>query len=165
MPGTTAVATELIGRAEGEVLAMTYSFGDFDRQNPVFEALHERLVARPGLRARLVLGKIARLAETRPWSKLRDEAWAALTRCWPRPPYPEVYLPAAREGEVGALMVHAKLVMRDQRDVLITSANLNRSGLDDNVEVGVHLRDPVFARQVHLGVEGLVQSGVLIGVR
>ena len=160
-----AVATELIARAETELLAMTYSFGDFDRHNPVFDALHTRLLTRPGLRARLVLGKIARFNETLPWTTLRDAAWTALSRYWPQPPYPEVYLPAARVGEVGALMVHAKLVMSDQRDVLVTSANLNRSGLDDNVEVGVHLRDSVYARQVHLGVESLIQSGVLVRVR
>lgn len=166
---TTAVASELIARAEVDLIAVTYSFGVAQGTNPVFVALQARLVERPAMRVRLVLGRIAKAGDTRAWTALRDLALRDFERYWPGAPYAEVYVPSAPEGVegggVGARVVHAKLVVRDQEEVLLTSANLNPTAFATNVEAGVHLRDAVFARQVATEVDGLVSQGVIVRVR
>lgn len=66
--------------------------------------------------------------------------------------------------EVGAKVVHAKLVVRDQAELRLTSANLNPAAFETNVEAGVHLMDAVFARQVATEVDGLIGQGVVVRV-
>ena len=54
--------------------------------------------------------------------------------------------------------LHAKVVIVDGRDLLITSANLSGAGLADNLELGVRLRGEV-AAQCAEHFNGLIRSG------
>ncbi len=72
----------------------------------------------------------------------------ALLQAWPStiPPPPVFTRPARPDDEMASL--HAKLVVADQKDALITSANLTYHGLEANLELGVRLQGPVAADMV-----------------
>ncbi len=63
----------------------------------------------------------------------------------------------ADENGQGAIL-HAKVVMSDDRDVLVTSANLTGAGLGKNMEVGLRVRgEPALRCAEHF--RALIQSG------
>lgn len=72
---------------------------------------------------------------------------------------PRVYSWASEDGDSAKL--HAKVVIVDGRDLLVTSANLTGAGLADNLELGVRLRGPVAADCAD-HFEGLVRSGFFV---
>jgi cardiolipin synthase len=60
--------------------------------------------------------------------------------------------------------LHAKAVIVDGRDVLLTSANMTNAAFDKNIELGVLCRGGDVARRVQKHFDGLISSGVLIPV-
>lgn len=69
---------------------------------------------------------------------------------------PRIYSWASPDGDSAKL--HAKVVIVDGRDLLVTSANLSGAGLADNLELGVRIRGDVAADCAD-HFEGLVRSG------
>ena len=61
---------------------------------------------------------------------------------------------------VGPYRIHAKLVVADQRFMVIGSANWTRGGLADNLELGVTL-GPAQSRRAHRLLESLVTDGII----
>ena len=59
-------------------------------------------------------------------------------------------------------MLHAKALVVDEQQVFLTSANLTEAALERNVEMGVLLRDPAFARTVVAHFETLIETGSLV---
>ncbi len=57
--------------------------------------------------------------------------------------------------------LHAKAVIVDGRDVLLTSANMTNAAYDKNIELGVLCRGGGVARQVQRHFDGLIATGVL----
>lgn len=57
--------------------------------------------------------------------------------------------------------LHAKAVIVDGRDVLLTSANMTAAAYDKNIELGVLCRGGDVARQVQAHFDALIGSGVL----
>lgn len=57
--------------------------------------------------------------------------------------------------------LHAKAVIIDNRDVLLTSANMTNSAYDKNIELGVLCRGGAVARQVQAHFDALIARGVL----
>lgn len=57
--------------------------------------------------------------------------------------------------------LHAKAVIVDGRDVLLTSANMTNAAYDKNIELGVLCRGGGVARQVQRHFDGLISAGVL----
>jgi phosphatidylserine/phosphatidylglycerophosphate/cardiolipin synthase-like enzyme len=70
----------------------------------------------------------------------RDEPnRAAILRAWPpNAPHPHFYTWPEQASEPMAKM-HAKVIVADARDALVTSANLTRHGFVGNVEMGVRI--------------------------
>ena len=69
--------------------------------------------------------------------------------------------PADRRIEPGAKM-HAKLVVADRRILLITSANLNQSGVASNIEAGLLVRGGTAPQRAAEHVDALRASGDLV---
>ena len=57
--------------------------------------------------------------------------------------------------------LHAKAVIVDNRDVLLTSANMTNAAYDKNIELGVLCRGGSVARQVQHHFDSLMARGVL----
>jgi phosphatidylserine/phosphatidylglycerophosphate/cardiolipin synthase-like enzyme len=57
--------------------------------------------------------------------------------------------------------LHAKAVIVDSRDVLLTSANLTNAAYDKNIELGVLCRGGTIAQRVQKHFDSLIAAGVL----
>ena len=58
--------------------------------------------------------------------------------------------------------MHAKCVVVDETRALVGSANFTDRGQQRNVEVGVLVDDPIFARKLQQQWNGLAASGLLV---
>lgn len=58
--------------------------------------------------------------------------------------------------------LHAKAVIVDGRDVLLTSANMTNAAYDANIELGVLCRGGGVASQIQKHFDGLIAAGVLV---
>jgi phosphatidylserine/phosphatidylglycerophosphate/cardiolipin synthase-like enzyme len=65
-----------------------------------------------------------------------------------------------RPPEGGSL--HAKAIVADGENALITSANLTERALAHNIELGILLRDRYAASEIEAHLDGLRRAGVLI---
>ena len=92
----------------------------------------------------------------------RDEPnRAAIMRAWPpNAPHPHFYTWPEQASEPMAKM-HAKVIVADARDALVTSANLTRHGFVGNVEMGVRIIGRP-AKTVADVFERLVVSGAFV---
>jgi phosphatidylserine/phosphatidylglycerophosphate/cardiolipin synthase-like enzyme len=57
--------------------------------------------------------------------------------------------------------LHAKVLLVDQYDLLVTSANLTYHGLSSNIEVGVRVKGNELAKQMAQHFTSLERSGIL----
>jgi hypothetical protein len=114
-------------------------------------------------------GVVARLAELST-SEVRvrfllderyQEGWSIqqIRRAWPSAaPPPSLFTWEAPEDEIAKL--HAKVLLVDGRDLLITSANLTEHGLAGNLEFGVRIRGtPAVDADKHF--ESLLRSSLV----
>lgn len=74
--------------------------------------------------------------------------------------YRVYHWPTDRREPPGAKL-HAKAVIVDSRDVLLTSANMTQAAYDKNIELGVLCRGGDVARQVQHHFDALIARGVL----
>lgn len=58
--------------------------------------------------------------------------------------------------------LHAKAVIVDGRDVLLTSANMTNAAYDKNIELGVLCRSGMVAQRVQKHFDALIAGGVLV---
>ena len=61
--------------------------------------------------------------------------------------------------------LHAKVYVADEREAIITSANLTRGGLAANYEYGVHISDPSVVRQIVEDLEGYATLGAEVSLQ
>lgn len=144
---TSVTLKQLFGRARSRVIVAGYSF---DHGKTIFAPLHEAMVER-GVQADFFLHVPTTDHERRLG---REAGQAAVERRlveflhtnWPGPPWPHLhYDPRPMETGLYASL-HAKCVVVDEREALVTSANFTHRGHERNVEVGALIRDPRYAR-------------------
>ena len=83
----------------------------------------------------------------------------ALRRAWDGSDRPRLFTRDASK-EDGYYKIHAKLVVADSSDMLVTSANLTWHGMNRNFEIGLRIRGPT-ARKGQALVDDLIASGYL----
>jgi phosphatidylserine/phosphatidylglycerophosphate/cardiolipin synthase-like enzyme len=77
-----------------------------------------------------------------------------------------VYYDPRSLDEVGEpAFLHAKCIVIDDERALVTSANLTETAHVRNIEAGVLLEDPVFAKELRLSFEALISRGLVHRVR
>lgn len=82
-------------------------------------------------------------------------------RSWPwRDVQPRVYYDSRADDGAGGSTMHAKCVIVDDREVLITSANFTERAQRANVELGVLIGDPTFAARVAAQWRALIGHGL-----
>ncbi len=82
------------------------------------------------------------------------------TYTWPwRDVFPKLYYDTRADDADASSTMHAKCVVVDEREVLITSANFTGRAQHTNVELGVHITDRTFAGRVTGQWRALVTCG------
>lgn len=161
---TQQVFRELIGRAEESLWISTYTYYEGSK---AFADLVERMEAYPNLRVRLMLN-VPRKDEKHASA---EEALAKASRSlwkynWKGTRRPEVYYfpESIRDDPAERAVLHAKAIVRDEEEVLVTSANFTEKALKENIELGVLLHDRYLAQQTVSHYERLIEEGRLVAL-
>lgn len=144
---TASVLGEMIDGARLRILVVSY---DLNRHNDLSVGVVEALTRARARGCKVIMA-------------MHDDGsnFGYLTDLWPRDlPLPRLLRWTGVPGKPYAKL-HAKLVVVDSEDLLITSANLTLHGLEHNIELGVRIRGR-FAAEVdrHFGI--LEAEGVLL---
>lgn len=165
---TSVVCNELFRTAERSVIVSTFSLGAKAKEgeargNPVLLPLATRLSEVTGMTARLFVNLKRTKALAGASEREVERAFVTWFRreVWPWEPVPEVYYdPRSIQGDPGEIAcLHAKCVVVDGARALVTSANLTEAAHGRNIEAGVLLDDPAFARVLEAQLMGLVDRG------
>lgn len=158
---TSVVVRDLLASATRSVLVATFAV---HQGREVFAPLARAMAEAPELRVRLVVNIARPYLDERP-----DEVLvAAFVRrlCdeeWPGARPPEVYYdPRALSREAGErASQHAKCVVVDERVAFVSSANFTEAAQERNIEAGIVLADPAFARRLEGHFDALIAAGLL----
>ncbi|MBK8266485.1 MAG: hypothetical protein IPK80_34810 [Nannocystis sp.] len=168
--GTTALDTRvqllhLFESARKSAFIAGYLFDDPTLLRPLADATAAR-----GLDVAFVLDIRAAGEGTRD-HRIRAQVAKFLREIWPRhAPRPRVYVDprtAAWNPDPNApnagyyVSMHAKAVVIDAEHTILGSANFTDRGTDRNIEAGVLLRSPEFARTLLAQWEALIAAGLL----
>lgn len=156
---TRRVYDELFTSASRSLWAVSYAY--FDGPH-VFGSLARRMKETPGLRVTLLLnihrGQHDATIAADVVRRFADRFWS---KDWPGPVRPSVfYDPRSVDPEARGVL-HAKAVVADEERVFITSANFTAAAQDDNIELGLHVRNPSLALGVVRHLQGLIDRGLL----
>jgi phosphatidylserine/phosphatidylglycerophosphate/cardiolipin synthase-like enzyme len=148
---TAVTLRGLFERAKHRVIVAGYCF---DHGKAIFAPLHHAMVAR-GVQVDLFMH--VRIADVDRPKLATDEGRQAvvqkalkafLTVNWPGAPFPRIHYDPRPITTSIYSSLHAKCVVVDEAEALVTSANFTDRGHDRNVEVGALIRDPRFAQSL-----------------
>ena len=165
---TAVVCNELFRGARESVVVSTFNLGHKAKDgeakgNPVLLPLAKRMEEIGSLTVRVFVN-LRRLDYMAHASEREVEdgfvGWFR-KEIWPWEPVPEVYYDprSLRAGGEENACLHAKCVIVDDTRAFITSANLTEAAHGRNIEAGVLLDDPVFARALRTQFESLIDRG------
>lgn len=167
---TAVVIRELFRRAARRVIVSSYALDSGERAAGLFEELaarHDR--GEIAVTLFVNIGRAWRdgaLEDTPDTEILRRFATRFRAELWPGERLPEVYYdPRALDPTPGPrACLHAKVVVADDRYALVTSANFTEAAHERNLEAGVLMDNPAFARRVRRQLDMLVEAQVLRAV-
>ena len=148
---TLPVIREMLDAAESHVIVLSYSVW---LDNTRVDTVLDRAAAarRRGALMTFVLDR-----DYNPGGSASGHNWDQLRKRWPDDaPRPDVYTWGDDDDKIAKL--HAKVIVVDRRDLLVTSANLTGHGMSGNLELGARLTGRP-ARQAHDHILGLIANG------
>jgi phosphatidylserine/phosphatidylglycerophosphate/cardiolipin synthase-like enzyme len=147
---TGTVSREIIDSAESKILVVGYSVTG----SPNYAGLASQTLAsirRAAKRGVVVTALLHRDPKNR----------EALLASWPSASSMPSIFTWPESPSDAMTKLHAKVIVADSRDALVTSANLTYHGYEANIEIGVRVtREP--ARLVEAHFRELIRAGVLI---
>ncbi|UJR84190.1 DISARM system phospholipase D-like protein DrmC [Sandaracinus amylolyticus] len=157
---TAVVLRALFESARRQVILAGFSF---EKGATVLEPLH-RVMRERAIDARLFV-HVEQLqhAADDPEAHAAERIAAFLHAAWPfGAPHPRVYYDrrALTPGPPWSSL-HAKCVVVDAERAFVTSANFSLRAQEHNIEAGVLLHDPAFARHLARQWLGLVEAGLV----
>lgn len=157
---TAIVLRELFESAREHVILAGYSFTHAKR---VLAPLHATMQAH-GVRATFFVDITQPRSATDPPERHAAQALADfLDASWPfGPPYPALYYDKrAIVPPPPFSILHAKCVVVDGARAFVSSANFTMQGQERNIEVGVLLHEPRFARHLARQWLSLIEAGLV----
>ncbi|WP_426449639.1 phospholipase D-like domain-containing protein [Paenibacillus sp. S-38] len=144
---TISVMQEMLSKAKSNVLLVGYSFNN----SSLFPAAIIQQLSQSMIR-----GCEVRIA-------LHDAGYNYynLVEAWPTNLSLPIILKWEGNAEDNKASLHAKLLLVDQSDLFVTSANLTHHGLNSNIEVGVRVSKSEIIRQLVQHFNSLERSGIL----
>lgn len=130
----------------------------------LFAPLHKRMTLKPGLDVKLFVDIQRPPEDPRPAEVIVNDFKAEfVVKHWPWVRKPEVYYDprSLSRDKASQASLHAKVVVADEQTTLITSANLTPKAQNKNIEAGIRIDSPAFARTVSLQFLGLVEQGLV----
>ncbi|MDO8431094.1 MAG: DISARM system phospholipase D-like protein DrmC [Candidatus Binatus sp.] len=158
---TGVVVRGMFAKAQRAVLVASYAVY---QGHVIFKELADRMDQISGLRARMFLNIQRTYQDQRSEAELlAGFAKTFLENDWPGSRKPEVfYDPRGLSAEAGGKSaLHAKCVVVDDEEAFITSANFTEAAQERNIEVGVLIRVPSFAKALREQFESIVSYGQL----
>ncbi len=158
---TAAVVRSMIESAHDEILLVGYAVHNGKR---LFEPLAQRMRARPSLNVRFCLDIARKFTDTSLASEIvRRFGRDFRERHWPWPDLPEVFHDprALADTPKDRASLHAKCVVVDRKQALVTSANFTQAAQERNLEIGVLVRDPAFVNRLAGLFDVLIATGTL----
>ena len=165
---TGAVARQLFAGAHRSLLVSTYALDEGAKGENLLAILRLQMSAHPGLDVRFYVNLGREYEDQRPSTTLLIEHVRRLRqKVFTWEPRPRVFYDrrALEPGHGPRACLHAKVIVCDDVQTLITSANLTEAAQERNVEAGVLIDDAAFARGVVGQFERLVAAGVLVEAR
>lgn len=160
---TAVIVEDMFRSAQRSVLIAGYSF---DHGRDILKPLSDAMCTR-NVTTTIFLDLDGRVPTRDAHAFAKQKIDRFFRENWPfEGPRPTVYYDprsASPAGRASASM-HAKCIVVDDTQALVTSANFTDRGQTRNIEVGVLVRDPSFARSLSSQWLGLVQANVLKGV-
>ena len=145
---TGGVASEIIDASRNTLLIVGYSV----TINPAFAGLASQTLARVAQACHRGVAVTAVMD--------RNVNKSALLRAWNHSiPLPSLFTWPESDDKMAAL--HAKLVIADSRDALITSANLTYHGFERNLEMGVRVTGAA-AKEINDQIQNLISAHELV---
>ncbi len=148
---TSQILPQLFARAEHRVMVAGFAF--YEASN-IFEPLHAR--ARD---AAVDVEFFIHVDGTGQNGRMSPANFFAYSWPW-RDVTPRLYYDARADLADASSTMHAKCVVVDDREVLITSANFTGRAQHDNIELGVLIHDDAFAARVSGQWHALVTHGL-----
>ncbi|WP_261555899.1 DISARM system phospholipase D-like protein DrmC [Frankia tisae] len=145
---TARVLMDLVSEATMELMLMTYAARPYPPLLTALSAATERGVA-VSVVVETLQGAGGGLAGSEPAAAFASVRGVQL---W--------HWPTGRRGHPGARM-HAKIAVADRRALLVSSANLTSSGVEENIEAGLLVRGGAPPRRAAEHLAALQTSGVL----
>ena len=158
---TRCVYEDLFTSAKRSLWVVSYTYRD---GADVFGKLANHLDATPGLRVALILNverwwqKEKKHRIKKVVGRFADNFWQ---KGWPGQKRPLVYYDRRSVNKKLSGQLHAKVVVADEERVFITSANLTARGWDDNIELGILIRDADLAGAVIAHFQRLIDDRIL----
>lgn len=161
---TGAVARQLFAGAQRSLLVSTYALDEGAKGENLLAVLRHRM-AHHELDVRFYVNLPREYQDERPASLILAEHRSRLReKIFTWKPQPSVFYDrrALEPGHGPRACLHAKVIVRDDAQTLITSANLTEAAQERNIEAGVLIDDAAFARGVVSQFERLVGAAVLV---
>lgn len=171
---TAVIVRSMCGRAERDLLLANYAFDQpynddgRERARALWTPLAVNMDARPELRVRMFVNVGRDWDDTTSDDASLIHAFVERFRrgLWPGERMPELFHdPRAlltRDQTKERACMHAKCIVVDGVEVLITSANFTQAAQARNIEAGLLVKDGTTARRVIEQFEGLVDAGRLL---
>jgi hypothetical protein len=160
---TKIVVADLFRRAEGSVVIAGYAI---HQGKQIFRDLAAQMEALASLKVRLFLNLSPRGEDTRADSeRLSGYASEFLERHWPSVRrFPEIYYDrrGLRTPLDEPVSFRAKCIIRDRKELFVSSANFTEAAQNRNIEMGVLLASPVLADQALGFLDDLVREGICV---
>jgi phosphatidylserine/phosphatidylglycerophosphate/cardiolipin synthase-like enzyme len=160
MQDTAAVLQTLVRTAQHEILLVGYAV---QNGREIFRDLAERLDFEPSLSVTLCLN-VHREGDTSASAVVvRRFADTFRARHWPGKRLPQLYyFPPSLELEPSTrAALHAKCVVVDRAQALVTSANFTEAAQSRNIELGLLVRHAPMAARIHDYFDALIATAAL----
>ena len=158
---TGVVVRQLFDRARTRVLAVGFAV---HQGKSVFQALARRLDTDESLEVTLCIDVRRQRGDTALDSQvIRRFAENFVDREWPGTRLPRVYYDPRSLAPAGqtASVLHAKCVVADGREALVTSANFTEAAQIRNMELGLLVAAPAVAARIEEHFRSLIRDGHL----
>jgi hypothetical protein len=162
MGDTAASMHALVATATESVLLVGYAIYN---GRTIFKQLATRMDERPELDVKFLLNVPRHPTNTSEASLIVLKfAHDFRDKEWPGKRLPKIYYdPRSLEIDSSKrASLHAKCVIVDRREALITSANFTEAARNRNIEVGICLRQPETVNRLAVYFEALIAKGVLV---
>jgi phosphatidylserine/phosphatidylglycerophosphate/cardiolipin synthase-like enzyme len=162
---SAAVARGLFRKAERSLLIASYVIDpNRDKAREIFGELAGKMDARTELSVRFFVNVQRPYQEDQTVEAVLLTDFASRFRdMWPGNRLPKVFYDprALNTGNGPRASLHAKCVIVDDREALITSANFTEAAHGRNIEAGILIENPVLAQALRNQFDLLVNNGLL----